>query len=130
MGVPVSGIYAKNWSSYATGVRNPNKSPAAIAFACQFDLMPPKCWRVRAERCSEIEKIGRTISEAGVVNSESMNSLAVVAIAVILAVTGRTFNVVIDEERGLPSADVTKDDFTVSAFAAWTDVDQQWTQLR
>ena len=58
------------------------------------------------------------------VNSQSMNSLAAVAIAVIPTVTGRTFNVVIDEKRGLPSADFTYDDRTVSAFGVCTDADQ------
>ncbi len=62
------------------------------------------------------------------VNSQSMNSLAAVAIAVIPTVTGRTFNVVIDEKRGLPSAAVTYDDITVSAFGVCTDADQLRTQ--
>jgi hypothetical protein len=57
-----------------------------------------------------------------------MNSLAAVAIAVIPIVTGRTFNVVIDEKRGLPSAAVTYDDLTVSAFGVCTDTDQLGAQ--
>ncbi len=64
------------------------------------------------------------LGEAAVVNSLSLNSPATVAIAVILPVSYRAFNVVIDAKRGLPSAAVTCDDLTVSAFGACTDADQ------
>ena len=62
------------------------------------------------------------------VNSQSMNSLAALTIAVIPTVTGRTFDVVIVEKRGLQSAAVPYDDLTVSAFGACTDADQLRTQ--
>jgi len=71
---------------------------------------------------------GRTLGEAGVANAQSMNSLAAMAIALIPTVTGRAFNVVIDEKRGLPSAAVTCDDLPVSVFGACTDAHQLRTQ--